>query len=137
MAANPDALAFLGTGDTDAYNLAAVRTKTGGTWLAGAFDLDPRSLQAIKDGALFASVSPEHFLKGALAGWLEAEHGRAGTPLPEGWLYISGLVVTSANIDGIVARQQSDASKLAWFKPQIEKATSDPGMFLRPLDQAR
>src|SRR5439155_3884234 len=39
--ANPTALAFLGTGDADGWNLAAVRRSTHGTWLAGAFDLDP------------------------------------------------------------------------------------------------
>src|SRR6266550_2039892 len=55
--ANPTALAFLGTGDADGWNLAAIRKSTHGTWLAGAFDLDPRSLQAVRDGDLIL-VSP-------------------------------------------------------------------------------
>src|SRR5262249_16780404 len=38
---NPNALAFLGSGDADGWNLAAIRRATHGKWLAGAFDLDP------------------------------------------------------------------------------------------------
>jgi ribose transport system substrate-binding protein len=56
---NPDALAFLGTGDADGWHLAEIRQSTHGKWLAGGFDLDPRSLQAVKDGDLLL-VSPEH-----------------------------------------------------------------------------
>ncbi len=58
--ANPDALAFLGTGDADGWNLAAIRQQEKADWLAGAFDLDPRSLRAVADGDLLL-ISPEHY----------------------------------------------------------------------------
>src|SRR5262249_45338981 len=63
--ANPQALAFLGTCAADGWNLAAIRRQVHGRWLAGAYDLDARALQAVKEGNLLL-VSPEHFVKGAL-----------------------------------------------------------------------
>jgi ribose transport system substrate-binding protein len=137
VAANPDAVAFLGTGDSDGYNLADIRARTKGGWLAGGFGVDPKTLEAIKNGELFATVSPEHFLKGALAGWLLAEHATGRQPLPEGWIYTPGLTITSANLDKILSRQASQPARLAWFKPQIDEYIADPARFLRALEQAR
>jgi ribose transport system substrate-binding protein len=93
--ANPDALALLGTGDVDAINLAAVHAARNAKWLAGAFSLDHRALQGVKEGHLFASVSAEHFLKGAVAGWLLAEHAKTGRALPQGWFVAPGLTASS------------------------------------------
>jgi len=129
--ANPTALAFLGTGDADGWNLAAIRKSTHGTWLAGAFDLDPRSLQAVRDGDLLL-VSPEHFVKGAIAGRLQAEHAKTGKPLPEGWIYTPGLAVNQSNIDVIIARQATPASRAAVLNTQVDKILKDPS-YLRPM----
>lgn len=137
VAANPDAVAFLGTGDLDAINLASIRTSTGGTWLAAGYSVDRRALQAVKDGQLFAVVSPDHFLTAALAGWLLAQHAKGAAPLPEGWYAQPGLLVTSANVDQISQRESSDANKLAWFKPQLDRATANLAPYLRPLNQVR
>jgi ribose transport system substrate-binding protein len=137
VVANPDAVAFLGTGDSDGYNLASIRSRTKGHWLAAGFGVDPKTLQAIKDGNLFATVSPEHFVKGALAGWLLAERVTGRRALPEGWLYTPGLTITTANLNDIIRRQESDANRLAWFKPLLDRYMADLNPYLRPLDQAR
>ncbi len=129
--ANPTALAFLGTGDADGWNLAAIRKSTHGTWLAGAFDLDPRSLQAVRDGDLIL-VSPEHLVKGSIAGRLQAEHAKTGKPLPEGWIYTPGLAVNQSNIDVIIARQATPASRAAVLNTQVDKILKDPS-YLRPM----
>lgn len=134
--ANPDALAFLGTGDVDAINLAAIRASTKGTWLAGSFSLDPKALQGVKDGQLFALVSAEHFLKGAVAGWLLAERAKGKAKLPEGWFVTPGLVVSSSNVDEIANRQSSD-NKATWFSQQVSSLTADVDAHLKPLDQVR
>ena len=78
VAANPDALAFVGTGDCDGVSLAALKTEKSARWLVGGFGVDPRTLQAVRDGAMVATISPEHYLKGAVAGWLlaQAREGR-------------------------------------------------------------
>jgi ribose transport system substrate-binding protein len=132
--ANPKALAFLGVGDADAISLSTLRAQTKGTWLGAGIGVDNRVLQGIKAGNLFVSVSPEHFVKGALAGWLAANRAKSGKALPEGWVYTPGLVITKANVDEIIKRQSSDANKIEWFKPQVEKITGDLNSYLRPLD---
>ncbi|MET9226282.1 sugar ABC transporter substrate-binding protein [Lentzea sp. NPDC003310] len=133
--ANPDAVALLGAGDVDAINLAAVHAAKNATWLAGAFSVDPKALQGVKDGHLFASVSAEHFLKGAVAGWLLASHARDGRALPEGWLVVPGLLVQAANVDEVLRRQSSEADRFAAARPRIDALLADE--HLRPLDQAR
>lgn len=135
--ANTDALALLGAGDVDAINLAAVRAAKGAKWLAGAFSLDPKALQGVKDGHLFASVSAEHFLKGAIAGWLLAERAKNGRELPEGWFVAPGLTVQASNVDEIIRRQSTEANRLAAARPRIDELTSHSARHLRPLDQAR
>lgn len=129
---NPTALAFLGTGNVDAVNLAAVRRSTKGTWQAGAFDLEPAALKGVKDGHIVL-VSPEHFLKGAIAGRVLARKAKDGDALPQGWLYIAGLAVNRSNIDAIMARQASLQAKTAYFEPLIQTALTDPAA-LRPLE---
>lgn len=131
--ANPKALAFLGTGEADGYNLAALRRKTHGTWAAGAFDVHPKSLQAVKAGDLVV-VSPEHFLKGAVAGRLQAQHATRNGSLPAGWLPIPGLVVNGANVDQIIARQVSAATKQQALAQQIDRLVTEPPT--RPLQDA-
>jgi ribose transport system substrate-binding protein len=135
VSANPTALAFLGTGDADGWNLASIRQRTHGKWLAGAFDLDPRSMQAVKAGDLLL-VSPEHYLKGAVAGYLQAERAKNGVRLPSGWVFTPGLDVTQANIDAIMAREASPAAKDAWFAPEVHDILSHISARIRPLSQA-
>lgn len=128
---NPDALAFVGTGDADGWNLAAIRGRTHGKWVAGAFDLDPRSLAAVKAGELVL-VSPEHFVKGAVAGRLLAKQAKDGKALPAGWIYVPGLGVDHHNVDAVIARQTTTASTAAAVKPDVDRILSDPS-YLRSL----
>jgi ribose transport system substrate-binding protein len=136
VAANPDAVAFLGTGDTDTISLAALR-RTTDTWLAGGLSVDPHALEAVNDGRLFAVVSPEHFLKGLTTGWLLAQHAKGMRPLPEGWLVTPGLPINASNVDEIIQRQSSKAAEVAWTKPHLDRITSSPKQFLRPLASPR
>jgi ribose transport system substrate-binding protein len=121
---NKDALAFLGTGDADGWNLAAIRRERKATWVAGAFDLDPRSLTAVKAGELVL-VSPEHFIKGEVAGRLQAQHAKDGEPPPEGWFYIPGLPVNSANIDAVMARQAGVDATAKAVSAQVDTILGD------------
>jgi ribose transport system substrate-binding protein len=137
VAANPDALAFVGTGDCDGVNLAAIRTEKSARWLVGGFGVDPRTLQAVRDGAMVATISPEHYLKGAVAGWLLARHATGGAVLPQGWIETPGLTVTTANLDAILHRQESEKARRDFFQPQIDSFVEDPTSWVRPLEQAR
>ena len=130
--ANPDALAFAGTGDPDALSLAALHEESKGDWAAGAFDLEPQALLAVKRGDLVV-VSPEHYLKGVLAGRLLAEHAKHGTPIPAGWIRTPGLSVTRANIDEVIARQASPAAKQQWFRAQTDRLLANPNPLRMPI----
>ncbi|USX53025.1 sugar ABC transporter substrate-binding protein [Lentzea sp. HUAS12] len=135
--ANQDALALLGAGDVDAVTLAAVHAEKNARWLAGAFSIDPKALQGVKDGHLVATISAEHFLKGAVAGWMLAQHAKSGRSLPEGWFVAPGLLVQASNVDEVIRRQASEASRLEAARPQMEALTANAMKHLRPLDQAR
>jgi ABC-type sugar transport system substrate-binding protein len=135
--ANSRALAFLGVGDADSYSLARLKRETKGTWLSGGFDLDAKTLEAVKDGTNFATISPEHYLKGYVAMRLLAEAGKKGADLPKGWFYTPGLIVDSTNIDAIQSRQQSDASRRAGIADEAGKLFANPSAQLRPLTDAR
>ncbi|MFD5827620.1 sugar ABC transporter substrate-binding protein [Lentzea sp. NPDC060358] len=138
VAANPDALAFMGTGDCDGVSLAALKTeKKSARWLAGGFGVDPRTLQAVRDGAMVATVSPEHYLNAAVAGWLLARRATSGAALPEGWIETPGLTVTSANLGRVLRRQESERARREFFQPQIDSFVEDPASWVRPLEQAR
>ena len=138
IAANPDALAFVGTGDCDGVSLAALKTeKKSARWLVGGFGVDPRTLQAVKDGAMVATISPEHYLEGAVAGWLLARHATGRAALPQGWIETPGLMVTTANLDRVLHRQESEEARREFFQHQIDSFVEDPASWVRPLEQAR
>jgi ribose transport system substrate-binding protein len=128
---NKDALAFVGTGDADGWHLAEIRRRDKAQWVAGAFDLDPRALAAVKAGELVL-VSPEHFVKGEVAGLLQAKHAIDGGSLPEGWYYIPGLAVNSGNIDEITARQKSTEATEKAVRAQVDTILADKS-YLRKM----
>jgi ribose transport system substrate-binding protein len=136
IAAAPRALAFIGTGTTDAASLAAVRAEAKGAWLCAGFDLHARALTGLRDGDLVAIASPEHFLAGAVTGSLQARHAQDNSALPEGWIQTPGLMITSANVSEIIARQESDASKAVWFQSQLDTIIGDIAAYTKPLDGA-
>ena len=137
MRANPHALAFLGTADADSYTLAQLKKQLGGKYLTAAFDLDPRTLQAVKDGTNFCTVSPEHFLKGYIATRLLAEAVKTGRPLLKGWFDEPGLVVDQNLVDIITTRQSSDANMRTWFRPEIARIFANINSYMKPMSAAR
>ncbi|MFI1918060.1 sugar ABC transporter substrate-binding protein [Nocardia sp. NPDC020380] len=134
--AHPDAIAFLGAGASDAVSLALIQKNSGHRYLVGSCDPDAQALVAVKDGYVAALASPEHWLKGYIAIRLLAEHARTGKALPQGWWNPGGLIINSANIDQITARQQSEASRKQWFDQVVAQQLADPGKYLQPLSAA-
>jgi ribose transport system substrate-binding protein len=133
--ANQDAVAFIGVGSQDGVALPLIASQTGRKYLAGSADLPPEAMQAVKDGTvLFALSSPEHWMKGYIALRLLIESKRTCKPIPEGWWNSGNLLVDKSNVDDIIARQQTPASRKAWFKKEIDKQLASPP--LGPLDKA-
>ena len=135
--ANPTALAFLGVGDADSYDLARIKREENGQYLVAGADVDAKTLQEVKNGAAFVTIDPEHFLKGYVATALLIKSVRGGTPLPQGWLHMPGLVVDQGNIDAIIERQTSPEAAYRYYQPEIDKILADPQAVLQPLAEAR
>ncbi len=133
--AHPNALAFLGVGDADSYDLAKIKQSENGKYLTAGFDVDPKTLEAVKNGANFLTIDPEHFLKGYISTSVLISTRRAGKKLPDGWFKMPGQVVDSSNIDEIIQRETSPTSAYNWYKPQIDKLLG--AISLLPLSQAR
>ena len=135
--AHPNALAYLGVGDADNASLARIRQAQHGTYLTAAFDLNPTGLQAVQNGVNFALIDPEHFLKGYVAMRLLIEHAMHGTAIPKGWWNPGAQLVTQANVQAIVARQATLATKGAYYQPIIDREFADPAAQIKPYDQAK
>jgi ABC-type sugar transport system substrate-binding protein len=131
--AHPNAIAFMDPGDQAAVSLARIQQQTGKKLLVGGADVDPIALQAVKDGRVYALADPEHWLKGYMAIALLARHARDGKPLPKGWWNPGGSVITSQNIDQILARQKSNATRTAFYKALVAKELANPSQYLKPL----
>ncbi|MFD0687486.1 sugar ABC transporter substrate-binding protein [Actinomadura fibrosa] len=136
--ANPNALAFLGVGDADSYNLARLKEQRKGKYLTAGFDVDPKTLDAIKRGTNFVGIDPEHYLKGYVSTAILIDSVRKNDgKLPQGWFKTPGLVMSASNIDEIVKRQQSVQNAYAWYKPQLDRLLANTGANIRPLKEAR
>ncbi len=132
--AHPNAIAYVGPGSQAAVSLTRIQKQNGQKHLlVGADDLDPVALQGVKEGYVQALVSPEHWMKGYLAVKLMAQAAQSGKPLPAGLWNPGALVVDKSNIDEILQRQQSAATREAFFKPKVEAQLADQSKYLVPM----
>jgi ribose transport system substrate-binding protein len=128
--AHPNAIAYVGPGSQAAVSLTRIEKQTDKRLLVGACDLDPVALQGVKDGYVQAVISPEHFLKAYIAIALLAAQKQDGKKLPEGMWNTGELTVDSSNIDKILERQKSAATREAYFKPIADAQLADPSKYL-------
>jgi ribose transport system substrate-binding protein len=135
--AHPGALAFLGVGDADSYDLARIKQQENGKYLVAGMDVDAKTLEDVKAGLDFVTIDPEHFLKGYIATALLIDSVKNHTALPKGWFETPGLVVDQSNVDAIIQRETSADAAYAWYKPQIDKLLGDVAANVKPLADAR
>lgn len=135
--ANPKALAFLGVGDADSYDLAKIKGDEHGAYLVAGTDVDAQTLQDVKAGLDFVTIDPEHFLKGYVAMALLIRSVKDHTKMPQGWLDMPGLVVDQSNVDQIMQRETSPQAAYDFYKPTIDKILANPNAYLKPLSDAR
>jgi ribose transport system substrate-binding protein len=135
--AHAGALAFLGVGDADSYDLARLRQEKKATWLSAGFDVDDKTLQAVKDGTNFMTLDPLHYLKGYVSSALLIKSVRGVADLPDGWFVSPGLVVTKDNVDTVIQRGSSPAAAKAGYQQQIDALLGDVAANVKPLSQAR
>ncbi|GLY04447.1 MULTISPECIES: sugar ABC transporter substrate-binding protein [Actinoplanes] len=132
--ANPGAVAYIGVAGQDSLSLAKLR-RPGIARTDGAMGIGDLALEEARQGGLVLA-STEPFLIGWLAGVVQARSSRYGTPLPEGWLETPTVIVDEANASEIIARQQTEQSRLDWFRRQGREMADHTDEHLRPLDEA-
>jgi ribose transport system substrate-binding protein len=133
--AHPNAVAYMEPGDQGAVSFARIEKQSGKHYLVGACDVDPAALQAVKDGYVYTLGDPQHFLKGYIAISLLADNAN-GKKLPQGWFNPGSAVVTKANVDKIIAREQSNDTRYAYYKPLLDKELANPSAYIKPLNAA-
>lgn len=137
VAGHPEALAFVGTGDSDSVNLGRIRRETPGAgWLGAGFGLDPRALAAVQRAELVL-VSPEQFLTGAVAGRLQAAHAAGAASMPTGWIVTPSRPVDRTNVTTIMERERSAETRLRAVQAQLDGILTHLPAVTRPLTAAR
>ena len=132
----PNGVAYFDPGDQGAISLARIEKTTGKKLLVGACDVDPAALQGVKNGYVYVLGDPHHFLKGYIAITLLAQHAQQGKPLPTGWFNPGFGLVTAANIDQIISREQNNQTRYAYYAPILQKELATPSAYIKPLSQA-
>jgi ribose transport system substrate-binding protein len=133
LKAHRNAVAYLAPGDQDAVSFERIEKENGEKFLAGACDVDPIALEAVKDGYVYALGDPWHFLKGYISASLLARQAISGKRMPEGWWNPGQSLVTAENVDEVMKRESSVANRDAYFEPIAEKELKDPSHYLKPL----
>jgi ribose transport system substrate-binding protein len=133
MAANRDALAFIGNCDSDGPGLVKAKQemKVKGELLT--FDIDLEALRGIKAGTMLAALGEAPYVRGYISMRLLADAAKTGKPLPKGFVNIKGEIITSENVDATLAREASPAAMAAAYKPYLDKFFQDPAAQIEPL----
>ena len=114
---NPDAVAVMAPSAQDATAWGLLEQRTDFDVPSGGFDLEAGNLEAVKNGHVDYVMSPEHWLSGYVATRLLADAALKGEEPVQGLMLLPGKLVSSDNIDEIIARQASEDSVSAALAP--------------------
>ena len=137
VTSHPEIVAAVGLCYPDVPNLAALKTRTGGTWLIGGYNLDGPSLDALASGEAQVVIGQQEYLQGYLPVAILAEHLINGTPLVEGWLETPAEVVTSENVTQYAARESDGQAQYDYYRAYIDDHFGDLQAAARPYDDLR
>ena len=114
---NPDAVAVMAPSAQDATAMGLLAKRADFDLPSGGFDLEAGNLQAVKEGTVDYVMSPEHWLSGYVATRALANAALAGEDPIQGLMLLPGLLVSSENVDAIIARQESEETVSAALAP--------------------
>ena len=130
LRSHPDAVAYMAPSAQDASSIATLSRQSGKKYNAGGCDLASSALQGIKDGYITALASPEHWLKGYIAMSILTDHAQTGAKIPSGVWITPSLLVDSSNVDQIIARQATEASRAASFGAEAKAMVAEPTKYM-------
>lgn len=107
LSAYPDAIAMVGFCAPDMPNLTKLREKTGASFVAVGYDLEPAALEGIRKGYGEVTLGQNPYLQGYLPMLAFARHFKDGTPYPQGWVDTGTEVVDQSNVEEKIARENS------------------------------
>jgi ribose transport system substrate-binding protein len=137
-AAHPDMLLAVGTTALDLPNIYKFKLKTpGADFLAVGWDEEIEALQAIKEGYGLATCGEHPYLYGYLGVKAFFDHFVKGEPLPQGWIYHGGEIVTKDNVDEILARESNPQKQHEWYKGYVKKNFPTLGKMWEPLENLK
>jgi len=137
-AAHPDMLLAVGTTALDLPNIYKFKLKTpGADFLAVGWDEEIEALQAIKEGYGLATCGEHPYLYGYLGVKAFFDHFVKGEPLPQGWIYHGGEIVTKDNVDEILARESNPQKQHEWYKEYVKKNFPTLGKMWEPLENLK
>lgn len=131
--ANPDMIAAVGLCSMDVPNLSKLKTRTGGKWLIGGYDLNTETLEALKAGKAQLSLGQHPYLQGYLPVVALVQHLRDKKPLPAGWVNVGTETVTRDNVESVMPRETDRAAETKWYADYVEKNFKDLGGLAKPL----
>ncbi|HET9659142.1 MAG TPA: sugar ABC transporter substrate-binding protein [Thermomicrobiales bacterium] len=129
--ANPDAVAMIGLCSLDPPNMAQVKERGGYEWLAGGYDLETPTLQAIQDGYLAVSAGQQPYLQGYLPVLALVQEIREGTHI-SGWLEVPTDLVTAENVEDFMPRESDAAVQREFYAKYIAEHFADLAAAARP-----
>ncbi|KPJ88587.1 MAG: hypothetical protein AMS17_04845 [Spirochaetes bacterium DG_61] len=133
-AGHPDMLLAVGACAQDLPNIYKFKLKSGADFHAIGYDEELESLRAIKEGYADATVGEHPYLYGYLGVKAMFEHFKDGKPLPQGWIYCGGEIVTKDNVD-VIYERESDFDKMhEWYLKYIEDNYADLNAVAEPLN---
>jgi ribose transport system substrate-binding protein len=133
--AHPNALAFVGLCSTHPADLARIKAAAPGSkWVVVGGELDPGTLQGIKDGTVYGVVDAAIWQQGYIAAKLLYEQVNNPSLPQTGWIDPGIEVVTKANIDAVTTREKgSPAEQEAFYKPLMDKIFNNLAANIHPL----
>lgn len=119
--ANPDMVMLLGSsflepGAADQFK----RKNPSAKFFVAGYDLEPNELQGIKDGTLDITVGQGPYLQGYIPMAAIFENLLKGNPLATGWVNPGEEVVTAANVDEFIKRENDPKVEYDFYKKVIQ-----------------
>jgi ABC-type sugar transport system substrate-binding protein len=134
--AHPEMIAAVGLCSMDVPNLSKLKSRTGGKWLVGGYDLNAETLDALKAGTAQVSLGQHPYLQGYLPVLALVQHLRDKKPLPAGWVNVGTEIVTKDNVETVYPRETDRAAETKWYADHVAKNFSDLGAMAKPLPKA-
>jgi ribose transport system substrate-binding protein len=127
---NPGALAYVGYCENDLPSLVRIKeADPEADYLIGSIGINPDGLKGIADGTALVAIGQKPFMQGYVAMRAMLENLAAGTPTPRGWIDVQPEVVTAANVNEVIAREESLASGTAetqaYYQAEIDAIFED------------